>query len=375
MPKVLIVTNDFPPRTGGIQSFVYALAMQLADQVVVYAPAWKGATEFDRTQPFLVVRHPTSLMLPSPFVRQRAVAIMRSEGCDRVLFGAAAPLGLLAPALRRAGARRIIAVTHGHEASWAALPIAKALLRRIGDSVDTVTYLGDYFQERLAKGLSRSAARRMVKLAPGVNTNVFRPGDGSSVRSRLGLGERPVILCVSRLVARKGQDVLIRAMPNILEANDHQPILLLVGSGPYATVLHRIARENGVTKNIVFAGEVSTDALPDFYNAANIFAMPCRTRRGGLEVEGLGIVFLEAASSGLPVIAGDSGGAPDAVLANETGFVIQQGHTHELVDRLNFLLANRAIAKSMGANGRAWMERSWQWTSVRDQLKLLLELE
>jgi phosphatidyl-myo-inositol dimannoside synthase len=375
MPKVLIVTNDFPPRTGGIQSFVYALAMQLADQVVVYAPAWKGATEFDRTQPFLVVRHPTSLMLPSPFVRQRAVAIMRSEGCDRVLFGAAAPLGLLAPALRRAGARRIIAVTHGHEASWAALPIAKALLRRIGDSVDTVTYLGDYFQERLAKGLSRSAARRMVKLAPGVNTNVFRPGDGSSVRSRLGLGERPVILCVSRLVARKGQDVLIRAMPNVLEANDHQPILLLVGSGPYATVLHRIARENGVTKNIVFAGEVSTDALPDFYNAANIFAMPCRTRRGGLEVEGLGIVFLEAASSGLPVIAGDSGGAPDAVLANETGFVIQQGHTHELVDRLNFLLANRAIAKSMGANGRAWMERSWQWTSVRDQLKLLLELE
>jgi phosphatidyl-myo-inositol dimannoside synthase len=375
MPKVLIVTNDFPPRTGGIQSFVYALAMQLADQVVVYAPAWKGATEFDRTQPFLVVRHPTSLMLPSPFVRQRAVAIMRSEGCDRVLFGAAAPLGLLAPALRRAGARRIIAVTHGHEASWAALPIAKALLRRIGDSVDTVTYLGDYFQERLAKGLSRSAARRMVKLAPGVNTNVFRPGDGSSVRSRLGLGERPVILCVSRLVARKGQDVLIRAMPNILEANDHQPILLLVGSGPYATVLHRIARENGVTKNIVFAGEVSTDALPDFYNAANIFAMPCRTRRGGLEVEGLGIVFLEAASSGLPVIAGDSGGAPDAVLANETGFVIRQGHTHELVDRLNFLLANRAIAKSMGANGRAWMERSWQWTSVRDQLKLLLELE
>ncbi len=143
MPKILIVTNDFPPRSGGIQSFVHALATRLPrGQVVVYAPAWRGAAEFDARQPFPVVRHPTSLMLPVPSVARRAGAILAEHGCDTVLFGAAAPLGLLAPALRRAGARRIVALTHGHESGWAALPGARALLRQIGDHVDVLTYLG-----------------------------------------------------------------------------------------------------------------------------------------------------------------------------------------------------------------------------------------
>ncbi|MGA8456044.1 MAG: glycosyltransferase, partial [Streptosporangiaceae bacterium] len=117
MPKVLIVSNDFPPRRGGIQSFVHALASRMpAGSVVVYAPRWEGAAEFDARQPFPVIRHPTSLMLPVPSVARRASRILAEHGCDTVLFGAAAPLGLLAPSLRRAGAGRIVAITHGHEA-------------------------------------------------------------------------------------------------------------------------------------------------------------------------------------------------------------------------------------------------------------------
>ena len=153
------------------------------DGVVVYAPAWAGAAEFDRQQPFPVLRHPTSLMLPVPTVRARAVRALTEHGCDRVLFGAAAPLGLLAPALRAAGARRIVAVTHGHEAGWAALPGARTLLRRIGDSVDVVTYLGEYFRVRLARALSPAAAARMARLAPGVDT--------ADVPSRRGRGRDP----------------------------------------------------------------------------------------------------------------------------------------------------------------------------------------
>src|SRR5216683_179464 len=199
MPKVLIVTNDFPPRRGGIQSFVHALATGLpAGTVTVYAPAWEGAAGHDARQPFPVVRHPGSLMLPVPSVSRRAVRILAEHGCDTVLFGAAAPLGLLAPALRQAGARRIVALTHGHEAGWAALPGARGLLRRIGDQVDVVTYLGDYFRVRLARALSPGAAVRMARLAPGVDTATFRPGaGGAAVRQRLGLGDRPVVLCVS----------------------------------------------------------------------------------------------------------------------------------------------------------------------------------
>ena len=193
MRRTLIVTNDFPPRQGGIQSFVHALATRLPEgTVTVYASAWKGAAEFDARQPFPVIRHPTSLMLPVPSVSRRAAAIAREHGCEAVLFGAAAPLGLITPALRRAGVRRAVALTHGHEAGWAALPGARGLLRRIGDEVDVVTYLGEYFRVRLARALSAAAAKRMVRLAPGVDMTFFRPGaGGQAVRDRLGLAAGP----------------------------------------------------------------------------------------------------------------------------------------------------------------------------------------
>ena len=324
MPRTLIVTNDFPPRRGGIQSFVHALVTRLpAGTVTVYAPAWKGAAEFDARQPFPVIRHPTSLMLPVPAVSRRAAAIAREHGCDTVLFGAAAPLGLITPALRKAGVRRAVALTHGHEAGWAALPGARALLRRIGDEVDVVTYLGEYFRVRLARALSPEAASRMVRLAPGVDVTFFRPGaGGAAVRERLGLAGRPVVACVSRMVPRKGQDTLIKAWPEI-RARGSGAVLLLVGDGPYAPALKRLAGRLGVGDDVVFTGPVPWPELPGYYDAADVFAMPCRTRRAGLDVEGLGIVYLEASATGLPVIGGDSGGAPDAILDGETGYVVR----------------------------------------------------
>src|ERR1700726_2913602 len=250
--RTLIVTNDFPPRQGGIQSFVHGLAVRLPPgTVVVYAPAWDGAAEFDAQQPFPVVRHPTSLMLPVPSVSRRAAAIAREHGCDTVLFGAAAPLGLITPALRRAGVRRAVAVTHGHEAGWAALPGARALLRRVGDEVDVVTYLGEYFRVRLARALSPEAASRMVRLAPGGDVTFFRPGaGGDTVRGRLQLSGRPIVVCVSRMVPRKGQDTLIRAWPQI-RAQVSGAVLLLVGDGPYAPALKRLARRLNVSDDVI----------------------------------------------------------------------------------------------------------------------------
>jgi phosphatidylinositol alpha-1,6-mannosyltransferase len=433
MPNVLIVTNDFPPRSGGIQSFVHALAASMPPAAVtVYAPAWTGAAEFDARQPFQVIRHPGSLMLPLPSVSRRAIKILRENDCDTVLFGAAAPLGLLAPALRRAGATRIVAITHGHEAGWAALPGARWLLHKIGDQVDVVTYLGEYFRVRLARALSSDAAARMMRLAPGVDTTAFRPGaGGAAVRTRLGLGGRPVVLCVSRMVPRKGQDTLIRAWPQVLaearrraaraaavdqaagngaagstaagtepaavgggpagsvsagteppggsaagqaagRAAAGDPVLLLVGDGPYRAHLARLAGECGVSASVVFTGPVSWDELPAYYDAGDIFAMPCRTRRRGLDVEGLGIVYLEASATGLPVIAGDSGGAPDAVVDGETGFVVPGRSVEAVADRLNSLLADPAAAKAMGKRGMAWVDSEWRWELVAERLAKVL---
>jgi len=371
VPRTLIVTNDFPPRQGGIQSFVYALASRLPQgTVTVYAPAWKGAAEFDAEQPFPVIRHPTSLMLPVPAVSRRAAAIAREHGCDTVLFGAAAPLGLITPVLRRAGVRRAVALTHGHEAGWAVLPGARALLRRIGDEVDVVTYLGEYFRVRLARALSPEAAKRMVRLAPGVDVTFFRPGaGGGAVRDRLGLAGRPVVVCVSRTVRRKGQDTLIRAWPQVL-AEVSDAVLLLVGDGPYAVDLRRLARRVGVSDAVLFTGPVPWAELPGYYDAADVFAMPCRTRRAGLDVEGLGLVYLEASATGLPVIGGDSGGAPDAILDGESGYVVRDmaGAAARVIE----LLKDPARATAMGEKGLAWVDREWSWELAAARLTTIL---
>jgi len=359
VPRTLIVTNDFPPRRGGIQSFVHALATRLpAGTVTVYAPAWKDAAEFDARQPFPVIRHPTSLMLPGPGVSRRAAAIAREHGCDTVLFGAAAPLGLITPALRKAGVTRAVALTHGHEAGWAALPGASGLLRRIGDEVDVVTYLGEYVRVRLARALSPAAQRRMVRLAPGVDVTFFRPGaGGAGVRERLRLAGRPVVTCVSRMVPRKGQDTLIEAWPQV-RSQVSDAALLLVGDGPYTSRLRRLAERRGVGDAVIFTGPVPWPELPGYYDAADVFAMPCRTRRAGLDVEGLGIVYLEASATGLPVIGGDSGGAPDAILDGETGYVVHD--TAGTAARIIELLGDPARARAMGEKGQAWVEREWR---------------
>jgi phosphatidylinositol alpha-1,6-mannosyltransferase len=373
MPKVLIVTNDFPPRAGGIQSFVHALAVRLPEgSVTVYAPAWEGAAAFDAAQPFPVERHPTSLMLPAPSVARRAARLLGRDGCDTVLFGAAAPLGLLAPSLRRAGARRLVAITHGHEAGWAALPGARSLLRRIGDSVDTVTYLGEYTRARLARALSPEAVARMTRLAAGVDSEAFRPGaGGAAVRDRLGLASRPVVICVSRLVPRKGQDTLIRAWP-VVQATVPDAVLLLVGGGPYAGRLRRLAHGLGVAGSVIFTGPVPWLELPAYYDAGDVFAMPCRTRRHGLDVEGLGIVYLEASATGLPVIGGDSGNAPDAIRAGETGYVVSGRSPAEVAGRLVHLLTDPAGARAMGEKGMAWIDQEWRWDLVAQRLQQIL---
>jgi len=373
MRRTLVITNDYPPRPGGIQSFVHALVSRLpADSVVVYAPAWKGAAAFDASLSFPVVRHPGSLMLPEPTVLKRSRQLLRAYDCTAVLFGAAAPLGLLGPSLRRSGVQRSVALTHGHEAGWASLPVARRVLRRIGEGVDVVTYLGDYTRTRIASALTPAAAARMARLHPGVDDTMFRPGaGGDSVRSRLGLGDRPVVVCVSRLVPRKGQDTLLCALP-LIRQRVPDVVLLLVGGGPYREDLEKLASSLGLRSSVVFTGSVPWAELPSYFDAGDVFAMPCRTRRGGLDVEGLGIVFLEASATGLPVVAGDSGGAPDAVLEGETGYVVPGRSVPDVAARVSELLYDREKARLMGEAGRAWVAREWHWDLVARRLGTLL---
>jgi phosphatidyl-myo-inositol dimannoside synthase len=372
MGRTLLVTNDFPPRPGGIQQFVHNLAVrQPAGSVVVYASTWRGAAKFDAEQPFEVVREDTSVLLPTPRVARRAAEIARAHDCDTVWFGAAAPLGLLAAGLRSsAGIERAVGLTHGHEIGWAALPGARQLLRRIARGNDVITYLGEYQRVRLDRALH--GLTHLERLAPGVDVDAFHPGvDGSEVRARHGLSDRPVIVCVSRLVPRKGQDMLIHALPEV-RRRVPGAALLLVSGGPYRKKLERLAAERRVASDVIFTGSVPWAELPAHYAAGDVYAMPCRTRAAGLDVEGLGIVYLEASATGLPVVGGDSGGAPDAVLEGETGYVVGGRDVAALADRLTGLLSDPVAATAMGSAGRAWVEREWRWESQAARMAALL---
>jgi phosphatidyl-myo-inositol dimannoside synthase len=373
--RTLVVTNDFPPRQGGIESFVLALARRLPPGgVAVYTARMDGDRAYDATLPFPVYRDRATTLLPTPRVSRRAAAVLRAEGATSVLFGAAAPLGLLAGDLRAAGARRIVGLTHGHETWWARVPGARQALHRIGDTTDTLTYLGDYTRGAIAGALSPEAAARMVRLPPGVDPEQFRPGaGGNEVRARLGIApERPVVACIARLARRKGQDVLVRALPAVLRRVP-DALLLLVGAGPERDRLERLVDATGVRAAVRLLGPVPWTDLPPYFDAADVFAMPCRTRRLGLEPEALGIVFLEASATGLPVVVGNSGGAPDACLPGETGYVVDGTSPAEVAARVSQLLLEQELAARMGRRGRAWVQQDWQWDDLAARLRTLLE--
>ncbi|MGY1624107.1 glycosyltransferase family 4 protein [Geodermatophilus sp. SYSU D00965] len=371
--RTLVVTNDFPPRQGGIQTFVASLlARRPPDSLAVLASRSPGWEEYDAALPYPVVRRPTGMLLPTPGAARAAADLARRYGCDTAFFGAAAPLGLLAPALRAAGVGHLVGATHGHETGWVALPGARQVMQRIAGGLDVLTYISEYTHQRLAPALG--GAVRMAQLSPGVDVDLFTPAaDGAAVRQRYGLGAAPVVVCVSRLVARKGQDVLVAGWSRVLQRHPDAR-LLLVGGGPLEASLRRAVAARGLGDSVVLTGPVPPDRLPAHYAAGDVFAMPCRTRRGGLDVEGLGMVYLEAAACGRPVVAGTSGGAPETVREGVTGHVVADPRSPEgVAATIAGLLDDPDRARRMGAAGRAWVEERWSWKTIADTFAALLQ--
>lgn len=365
--RTLLVTNDFPPRPGGIQAYCHALALgQPAGELVVYASSHEGDVAFDARQPFPVVRDRSTMLLPTPRVARAVAQVARAEGCDRVWFGATAPLALMA---ERLPVQRAVSCTYGHELGWAKVPGARQLLQKMARQVDVLTCLSAYTRDKLAQTLP---AAQLALLPSGVDTSVFHPGAGDGVvRQRHGLASRPVVVCVSRLVPRKGQQRLIRAL-SLVQRRVPDAALLLVGGGPMLAELQSLVTQLGLDRHVVLTGEVPWEELPAHYAAGDVFAMPCHDRWRGVEVEGLGIVFLEASATGLPVVAGRSGGSPDTVLDGVTGHVIDGSSVPELAARLTDLLQDPARSAQFGQAGREWMLRDWQWDVLSGRLRELL---
>ena len=373
--KVLLVTNDLGPRAGGIETFVLGLIEGLPkDSLIIYTSSQKGDKAFDAQllEKFgaVVIRDRAKMLLPTPRITRKAVKILKQQQIKNVWFGAAAPLALMAEKLRSAGASNIVALTHGHEVWWAKIPILKSLLKKIIKDVDHLGYLGDFTKGEIAK--ISNQPQKFLQIAPGIDTQHFAPkiarGD---LIEKYRLDGRRVIVSVGRLVHRKGQDELVKAMPKILEQFP-DAILLFVGEGPIKQMLFNSAKQLGVLPKVVFAGRVSHHDLPDYICLGEIFAMPVRSRFSGLEVEGLGIVYLEASACGLPVIVGNSGGAVDAVLDQKTGLLVDGTKSDQIADAICELLANPERAKQMGAAGRDWVIKNWQLSNWSEKFNKVL---
>lgn len=375
--KILCITNDFGPRAGGIETFIIGLVERLPkNSVVVYTSSQSDSAAFDKAWSdnfgVEVIRDRSKILLPTLRVSRKARSLLKSSGAEVVFFGAAAPLGLLAKGLRAAGAKKIVALTHGHEVWWAKLWPFSWAINHIGKNVDALTYLGDYTRNAISAALPAKSQKKMVRLAPGIDTEHFSPVRRSPrIRQELGLDGKKVIVSVGRLVHRKGQDFLIDSLPIIAQKvpNVH---LLLVGEGPYRTELEKRSLAIGVRDRITFIGRVQYSELPEYICAGDIFAMPSRSRLAGLEVEGLGIVYLEASACGLPVIGGISGGAPDAVLEGITGFSVDGRSATAIAEAAIRLLSNPEYAEKLGAQGREWIVKEWRWETWSEQFNQLV---
>jgi len=377
MKKILFVTNDFGPRTGGIESFIMGLVERLPrNSVTVFTSSQGDTTSYDAKwradYGVEVIRDRTKMLLPTPRVARALKTIVRQNDFSVACFGAAAPLGLLAATLRKAGIARIVSLTHGHEVWWAKVFPFSLAIRRIGDTVDALTYLGEFTHRNISLALSLKAQKAMVRIAPGIDVAHFMPeSQPSHLRDELGLTQKSVIVSVGRLVPRKGQDRLIEALPLIAKAipNVH---LLLVGEGSYRKTLEKLVDEKKVGDLVTFVGRVAYTQLPNYFRCGDIFAMPSRSRMAGLEVEGLGIVYLEASACGLPVIAGNSGGAPDAVVDGVTGIVVDGNNVNEIAAAIVRVLSDPKKMKAMGSAGSEWVRSGWAWEIWSEKFAQLL---
>jgi phosphatidyl-myo-inositol dimannoside synthase len=369
VPSTLIITNDFPPRIGGIESFVDEVCTLLDYDVAVYASGSATAAASDHDRPFPVIRE-GPLLLPTPSVAARAATLLQEFGATRVIFGAAAPLGLLAPSLRRAGAQRILGLTHGHETWWARLPGARRLLRQIGDSCDHLTTISGFTERRIARALSPSARKRLLRLAPPVDMNRFRPVRGGQVS---GVGR---CIAVARLIPQKGLETLLRAWRTVLDrtAGSAGRELMVVGEGPLRPRLERMIRDLELSDCTQLLGALPRTRVINQLEQADVFALPVRTRFAGFNPEGLGLAALEAAACGLPVIVGDSGGAPETVRDGETGFVVSSDDHALLAQRLILLLDRPSVAVQMGARGREYVAAHFSTDVARERLHDALDL-
>ena len=347
-----------------------------AGLTTVYTSNQGDTKEYDqywlREYGVTVIRDRMKVLLPTPRVNNAVKQILKSNGIERVWFGAAAPLAVMAPILRKAGAKHIVAMTQGHEVWWAKIYPFKWILQLIAKNVDHLTFLTDYTGTAIGKALGKKSKAKMIKILPGIDVAHFIPSAKDPVlANEIGIHNRPTIVSVGRLVHRKGQDRLIEALPKILEKVPNTA-LLLVGTGPHKEEIKSLVSKHNMDANVFFVGRIVHEELPRYFALGDLFAMPARNRLAGLEVEGLGIVYLEASACGIPTIVGNSGGAPEALIEGKTGYLVDGNSIDEIANAAIRILTDPALRREMGTFGNKWVNDEWNWQIWSDRFNQIL---
>jgi phosphatidyl-myo-inositol dimannoside synthase len=367
----LLVTNDFPPKVGGIQSYLWELWRRLpADDVIVHTTPHAGADEFDAAQGFTVVRSREPWLLPQPVLVRRVDALAREYDAELVILDPAVPVGLIGPRLERPYG----VVLHGAEVTIPGrLPVTHSLLNRVLRDAVGVIAAGGYPAAEAERSLGRTLPTTVI--APGVDTErivPLDPDDRRAVRERLGLPvDVPLVISASRLVPRKGMDVLIRASLGI--ARRHPDVHVgISGGGRDHRRLQRLIDELGAP--VTMLGRLPDADMPGLYACGDVFAMLCRSRWGGLEQEGFGIVFVEAAAAGVPQVAGRSGGAHEAVADGDTGIVVDDPtDAGAVADAISGLLDDPDRRAEMALVGRARAETEFAYDRLAERLEAAID--
>jgi phosphatidyl-myo-inositol dimannoside synthase len=344
----LLVTNDFPPKLGGIQSYLYELFRRLPDATVLTTP-YEGAAAFDVAQRFRVERVKQPVLLPHPRLAARIDALAREVGAATIFVDPMLPLGVVGRSLRAAPH---LVIAHGAEITLPGrIPGPNLAARSVLRAADGVIAAGEYPAREVLRAAGRPV--RGLVVPPGVDVDRFQPLDAAAraaTRRRFGLDpNRPLVLGTSRLVPRKGFDVVIDALAGL----DASVQFAIAGAGRDRGRLEARVTRRGLGGRVRFLGRVPDADLPSLYASADVFAMACRDRWLGLEAEGFGIVFLEAAACGVPAVAGRSGGSHEAVIDGETGFVIDPRSVAEVRRAMLRLLGDESTRGRFGAAARA----------------------
>ncbi|MDX2344019.1 MAG: glycosyltransferase family 4 protein [Acidimicrobiia bacterium] len=352
--RLLVITNDFPPKPGGIQTYLGSLLDAYPGPVRVLAPADGPAIGTSRGEE-IVRRGKRRFMWPTKSVVDWFIEEARDFEPDAIFFGAPHPLTRATTRLKEELGIPVGILCHGAEVTIpAASPGVRSWLRRTLRSADVLFAVSRFTQNKV----SRLTGCDVVAIGAGVEVDTFTPADSPPDNTP------PVVGCVSRFVPRKGQQRVIAAAKELKEQGIDVEVLI-VGKGRTEAKLRKLAADSGVA--VRFEIDVPWKDLAGLYRSMDVFCMPCRSRWGGLEIEGLGLVFLEAAAAGLPVLAGSSGGSPETVLPGETGFVVDS--VSDIVEGLDIILADPERARQMGAKGRLRVVDEYVWDRVVSDLE------